>query len=336
VTTTTTRKPERHGRPGTGITLNPDAGVFVGLDFGFRHVRSVVADVSHRILATTEQSVEAYYSLDNALSVADEIFDSTLRTAGLDRQSVLGIGVALPGLVDPGSGAVIGTSMVPTWSGANLKATLIEMFSQDVLVDNDSNCGALGEHLWGAGRGKRSMVYMKLHSGVGGALIVNGAVIRGVAGGAGEFGHITMDPGGSVCRCGGRGCLEGFVGIPALLAELRSRHGAELSAGEMLAMANAGDPACRRVLAEAGDTAGRALGMIANIMAPELCVVGGALAEAGPLVLEPLELSFHTNSILGRGGVTGESPIAVTRGALGRQASALGAVALVLTRLGVE
>jgi len=336
VSSATVRKPARNGRPGEGLTLNPSAGSYVGVDFGFRHVRSVVADVSHRILATSERRVGADYSLDEALSVAGELVAETVERSAVDRESVLGIGVAVPGPFDAAGGTVIGTSMVPTWSGANVRSVLTDLFAQEVILDNDSNCGALAELLWGAGAGSRSLAYIKLHSGVGGAVVVNGELVHGVAGSAGEFGHITVDPNGLPCRCGGRGCLETYVGIPALLDQLSPRLGSTPTLRRLLELAEDGDLACRRVLSDAADMAGRALGIVSNVLAPGLIVVGGALADAGPLLLDPLERSFRSHSIVTRSLAATPPPIQVVPGSLGRNASALGAVALVLTRLGVE
>ena len=218
VKTSTVRRSGRNGRPGTGITLNPQAGMYVGLDFGFRHVRGVLADVSHTILATRETLIGLDYSTEMGLAAAEELVDELLREGGVTPGRVLGIGVAIPGPVDPDTGKVMGTSMIPTWAGVDIAAQLGAVFGSAVLVDNESNCAALSEHLWGAGVGYSNLAYVKLHSGVGGAIVLNGTLVHGLAGAAGEFGHITIDDSGPLCRCGGRGCLEAYVGIPALLS----------------------------------------------------------------------------------------------------------------------
>lgn len=335
VVTTAIRRGSGSGRPALGITLNPKAGVFVGVDFGFRHVRAVVADVSHTILGTSELHLGMDYSLDEGLLATGEAVETCLAAAGNLAGSVLGIGAAIPGPVDPTSGTVIGTSMVPRWSGVDVRQALTDRFGRETLVDNESNCAALAELLWGAARGLRSFVYCKLHSGVGGAVVVDEQVIRGVAGVAGEFGHISVDTDGPLCRCGGRGCLETYVGIPAVVEQLRPRFATSVGIQQMLAAAAEGDLSCRRVLADTGDCVGRALATVSNVLAPEAIIVGGALSEAGTVLLAPLEAALNAHSIIGRNSSPALPRTSVRRGDLGRNASALGAVALVVRHLGV-
>lgn len=334
VVTTAIRRGSGSGRPALGITLNPKAGVYVGIDFGFRHVRAVVADVSHTILATSELLLEIDYSLEEGLGATEEAVESCLADAGCVDSSVLGIGAAIPGPVNPASGTIIGTSMVPRWSGADVRQALTDRFGRETLVDNESNCAALAELLWGAARGLQSFVYCKLHSGVGGAVVVDEQVIRGMAGVAGEFGHISMDPDGPLCRCGGRGCLETYVGIPAVVAQLHPRFDKPIGVREMIDAAVEGDLSCRRILADTGDHVGRALATVSNVLAPEAIVVGGALAEAAELLLDPLEAALNAHSIIGRNSSAAVPRTSVRRGELGRNASALGAVALVVRHLG--
>jgi predicted NBD/HSP70 family sugar kinase len=334
VKTMTVRKATRNGRPGTGITLNPQAGMYVGLDFGFRHIRGVVADVSHRTLATREVHVGRDYLPDAGFAAAKELVDVLLLQAGITAERVLGIGLAIPGPVDPVNHTVIGTSMIPSWAGLDIRAAVDGMFDTAVLVDNESNCAALAEQLWGAGVGSSNMAYLKLHSGVGGAIVLDGRIVHGVAGTAGEFGHITLDPAGPLCRCGGRGCLETYVGIPTLLEQMRSSHG-EITLVELLELAHKGDPASQRVLADAAETVGRALAIVATVCAPADVVVGGALAEAGEIFLEPLRASFAKHAVLTRRSPSRAQQTRIVGGSLGRNASSLGAVALVLSRLGL-
>jgi predicted NBD/HSP70 family sugar kinase len=334
VKTSTVRRSRRNGRPGTGITLNPQAGMYVGLDFGFRHVRGVLADVSHRILATREMLIGLDYSTDMGLTAAKELVDELLREGGVTPERVLGIGIAIPGPVDPETGKVMGTSMIPTWAGVDIAAEFGALFGNAVFVDNESNCAALSEHLWGAGVGYSNLAYVKLHSGVGGAIVMNGALVHGLAGAAGEFGHITIDDTGPLCRCGGRGCLEAYVGIPALLADLRPTHG-EITFTQFLELVRAEDLPSLRVLADAAEAAGRMVAVVSSVCAPSRVIVGGALADAGDALLEPLRASFARQSILTRRGQGPEQMTEIVAGSLGRHASSLGAVALVLTRLGL-
>jgi predicted NBD/HSP70 family sugar kinase len=324
----------RSGRPRIGLTLDPRAGACIGIDFGFRHVRAIVADVSHSVLATREHHLGQDYSPEEGLNAAENIARLVIADAALTPASIIGIGVAVPGPIDPLTGRVIGTSIIPTWAGVEIAGELADRLGQEVLVDNESNCGALSEYIWGAGQGAASMAYFKLHSGVGGAIVLNGRVLHGVSGGAGEFGHICLDPAGQLCRCGNRGCLETLVGIPALLKLLRPRYGDDLTVSKMLTLAIEGDAGCRRIIADAADIAGRAVAIVANGLDPEIIVIGGALAEAGDILLTPLRASFDRHSLMARHQGESSSTTQLVAGSLGRNASALGAVGLVLTQLG--
>jgi predicted NBD/HSP70 family sugar kinase len=193
-----------------------------------------------------------------------------------------------------------------------------------VLVDNDANLGALGEWTAGAGRGRANLAYIKAAHGVGCGLVVNGAPFRGAGGTAGELGHTIVDPAGAVCRCGNRGCLETIAGAPALLSLLEPAHG-PVGLSELLDRADAGDPAFRRVIADAGAAIGGAAANLCNLLNPELIVVGGDLARAGELLLGPLRDGLSRAAIPSPAG-----DVRVVAGELGERAELLGALALAL------
>ena len=194
----------------------------------------------------------------------------------------------------------------------------------DVSVENDANLAALAETVWGAGRGCSNLLYVKISTGVGGGLILGGRLYRGHAGTAGEIGHTTVAETGPICRCGSRGCLETFAGADAILEPLRRRHGADLTIRQVVAFAEAGDAGCQRVIADAGVALGRAIADACILLAPEQVVIGGDLARAGDLLLDPIRAAVSRATI----GAVREIP--VTTGTLGERADVLGAVALVL------
>jgi predicted NBD/HSP70 family sugar kinase len=194
-----------------------------------------------------------------------------------------------------------------------------------VHVDNDANLGALAESVLGAGRGASEMAYVMLSSGIGGALILGGRLYRGAHGSAGEIGHISVDETGPMCRCGSRGCLETLVGAGALIDLLRRSHGEEITIEQMIALARDGDPGCQRVIADAGRIVGRVTGAICNQFNPERIVVGGELALAGDLLLDPLRESISRYAIR-----AATEELTVAAGQLGDRAELMGALALVV------
>jgi predicted NBD/HSP70 family sugar kinase len=323
----------KHGRPAIGISLNPRAGTWIGLDFGQQNVRGVIVDVSHEILAAREVAPGADYGPDAGLDAAVKVVVDLLAASNTGFERVVGVAAAVPGPVDPQSGRILGTRLTPRWTGVELARDLQARLGCRVLVENDSNCAALAEHSWGAGRANRDLVVLKLDSGVGGGVIVGNELVRGVGGLAGEFGHMTVEPGGPLCPCGGRGCLEALVGIPAILEQMRSVKG-EMTFGEFVELVASGDRPARRVILEAADRIGRAIANILITTGPDLVILSGALTRVGEPFLGAVRESFEQYSITGRQGLA--TPAQVVLGTLGRDACALGAVVLLLSGLGLD
>jgi len=208
---------------------------------------------------------------------------------------------------------------------------LAQALGHPVSVDNDANLGAVAEMTWGAGRGARDLVYLKLATGIGAGIVVDGSLVRGAAGTAGEIGHTTMDEHGEVCRCGNRGCLETVAGADTVLRLLAPQHGSDLTLHDAIDAALAGDAGCRRVIGDAGRHIGVALANLVNLLSPELIVVGGELAGAGDILLDPIREAVDRYAI--------ETAARATRlvpAALGERAEVLGAVALAAGRIGAD
>ena len=310
------------GRPGSAVMLNPATGEAIGVDFGHRHVHVIIANVTHQVRIAKSRPLAADYHPERGIDTAASLVREAIDEAGIDPSRILGVGASVPCPYDRSAEAAAGSD--PRWAGVSVAAALSERLRLPVTVDNDAQLGALAERLWGVGRDYDDVVYLKLHAGVGGALIVGGRLVRGAAGSAGEIGHLVLDPAGPLCRCGNRGCLESFVALPRIMRGLEPGYGDHITLRDVITMAWQGDRGCIRALSEAGTAAGRAVAMLCNILNPQAVVVGGALASAGELLLGPLR----------EAAVNAALPLAaaahITAGELGPQASALGAVALVL------
>jgi predicted NBD/HSP70 family sugar kinase len=312
------------GRPGTTVSLDPRAGTAVGLEFGFRHIRAVVMDPSHTPLARAEVEVGSFYGPERAAEAAAEALRTALADADADPGRLLGVGAGVA-LGMPRSGPAR-PGMDPGWEGVDFAETLGRRIGARPTLDNDANCAALAELLWGAGRAYDDFVYFKLHTGVGGAVVLDRGVRRGGTGAAGEFGHISLDEDGPLCRCGSKGCLETAASIPAVLRSVAPWAGSELSLRTVFESAAAGEPGFRRAVTDAGQAVGRAAGMLCNAISPQAVVVGGALAQAGEPLLEEVRRGLRQTSL------PRNADVDVVGAALGRDAGALGAAALVLRR----
>ena len=158
---------------------------------------------------------------------------------GLPVAGLLGVGVSVSGPVSR-DGVVLRASMVPTWAGVNIRDVFGPVLEQPIFADNESNCSAIAELMWGAAVGHDDFVLFKIDLGVGGAIVQHGRLVTGIAGGAGEFGHISIDPGGDLCRCGNRGCLELYASFTRPLEQISRVVRRQVTMDDVITMAEAG------------------------------------------------------------------------------------------------
>jgi predicted NBD/HSP70 family sugar kinase len=313
------------GRPPILLSFDSSAGAAVGIDFGHSHLRVAVSDLSSRILAERAVPLDTDHAAEQGLDAAAELVPELLAEAGAEETHVIGAGMGLPGPIRE-DGVVGSSAILPGWVGVAAVAEMRRRLDIPILVDNDANLGALAEAAFGAAQDASDLIYLKVSSGIGAGLILNGRLYRGAAGLAGELGHILVDPEGVVCRCGNRGCLETLAATGALVDLLRRSHGDAVTAAEILALAHAGDVGCRRVIADAGRAIGQAVAMLLNVLNPELLVVGGDLAAAGDLLLDGVRESIARAALPSAAQAAG-----VVARVLGERAQVLGAIALVVS-----
>ncbi len=220
-------------------------------------------------------------------------------------------------------GVVMSSAILPGWVGLNAGDEAAKVFSAHVLVENGANLGALGEWHLGAGRGHTNIAFMKVSSGVGAGLVLDGRLFRGAGGVSGEIGHLTLNEQGPLCRCGSRGCLEAYAASNAAL-EMMSEQMPGASIEDVVAAAEGGNMAAVRVFEDAGLHLGRGLAAITNLINPDLIIVGGDMSRAGDMLLEPARMGLRRHSLPGQAG----TPIEVAE--LGDRASMVGALMLAI------
>ncbi len=310
------------GGRGAEVSLSRHAGAAVGIDFGHSHVRVAIADLGHTVLAEASEPLDVDHAAAKGIELAGTLVDRLLGEAGVARERVTGVGMGLPGPLRDGE--VGDSAIMPGWIGTRPEAMMAERLGLPVCVENDANLGALAELVWGAGRGCEDLVYVKAATGVGAGLVFGGQLFRGAGGTAGELGHMTVDERGPVCRCGNRGCLEAMAGADAVLEPLRLRHGDGITLRQAVALAAAGDHGCVRVIEDVGRVLGLVVAGVCNLLAPDRVLIGGELAAAGELLLEPAALMVR------RSGIGSVRATPVLAAVLGERAEVLGAIALVL------
>lgn len=317
------------GRRARSVSLSGDAGIVIGVDFGHTHLRVAIGNLAHQVLAEESEPLDVDASSAQGFGRAEQLVNRLIETTGISPGKVIGVGLGVPGPIDVESGTLGSTSILPGWTGINPGQELAGRLGVPVYVDNDANLGALGELVWGGGRGVRDLAYIKVASGVGAGLVIDGHIYRGPGGTAGEIGHITLDESGPVCRCGNRGCLETFTAARYVLPLLKPSHGPDLTMERMVQLAREGDPGCRRVIGDVGRHIGSGVANLCNLLNPSRVVLGGSLAEAGELVLGPIRDSVSRYAI-----PSAARQLSVLPGALGGRAEVLGALALVLSEMG--
>ncbi|WP_404191638.1 ROK family protein [Streptomyces tauricus] len=326
----------RRGRPVETLTLHRDAGQAIGIDFARRAVHVAAVNVAHEVIGSASAPHGAGLTWEKRVDLAARLVGGlaggTLRLGAL---SGIGVGVVGPVHDSPATGAsavgapALGRPGSPSAGSPaadaprpheDLPVLLRKRFGVPVLLDNNTRLAALAEATWGAAAGVQDVLYLRLSHGVGGGLVVGGALHRGARGLSGEFGHITAEPGGRRCSCGKDGCLETVASIGAVLD-------AHPAAGDLDAFLAAlpTDPAARRVLDDVGTRVGTVLAAVCNAVGPHITVLGGELAQAGPALFEPVEraLSAHLMPV-------SRPDVDLRPATLGEVGGALGAIALVL------
>jgi glucokinase len=228
------------------------------------------------------------------------------------------VGLALPGIVDERTGTAI-TSSNLGWRDVPFGELARERTGLPVAIGHDVRAGGLAEAVLGAGRGVPDFLFLPIGTGVAAAMILDGELYRGPAGWAGELGHVVVRPeGGESCFCGRTGCLEAYASAAAIVR----RHGdPALSAEEVIALAESGDPRALRVWTEALDALATAIDTYTMLLDPSLVVVGGGLGDAGATLLDPLAERLATTMTL-----RPAPPLTTAR--LGSRAAVLGAAIL--------
>ncbi|MEW9872500.1 ROK family transcriptional regulator [Arthrobacter sp. HS15c] len=319
------------GRRALNVRLNSNGAVAVGIDFGRRHLRVVLASLSYHVIAEESVMLPLGHQSEEGIQAAVVLLEKLLRESGVDRSAVVGAGVGIPGPIDRRTGTVAQGAILPEWVGINILQHLEETLKFPVYIDNDANLGAWSEVTWGPHTGVSNLMFLKIGSGIGAGLILNGAPYYGNVGITGEIGHATIHEQGLVCRCGNRGCLETIASTTTMIELLSRGEDRPLTPADIVRKALARDPATLRVVDDAGLAVGRALGNVANLINPEVIVVGGPLAGLGNLLLDPIRRGLVRHAV----PVIGETTT-LTMSSLGDRAEALGAAALVFQQAGIR
>jgi glucokinase len=271
----------------------------VGVDLGGTHIRAVAFDDDFAPVARASAPTGADEGVDAVIGRMADCVRATLAEAGTALDDLSGVGVGAAGLVDWRSGTVLLASNLG-WRDVPLRDLLgAALGDVAVRVDMDTNAAALAEVRLGAGRGRRHLLYVTVGTGVGGAEVLDGRLYRGASGGAGQIGHVVVDPSGPRCGCGGQGCVEVYASGAGIVARARERGFTveDLTTEAVFRAAEQGDRAATAAIGAGADALGRALATYVNLNNPEAIIVGGGVADASPGYRERARRSLEQGAL---------------------------------------
>ncbi len=325
----------RGGRRSTLIDLDP-AIRFVGISIGATGMSVGVTDGRLAVLAMHTRPCDIREGPEAVLAVALDVVHKVLDEAGVDQP--MGAGVGVPGPVDFHRGVSVSPPIMPGWDGYPVRDALSLELGCPVVLDNDVNVLAVGEQHAGVARNARDFLYVKIGTGIGCGIVIDGELYRGVDGCAGDIGHIRVEDFGPTCACGNTGCLEAFSGgaalardataaartgrSPVLAAMLEDR--GELSAADVGRAVEQGDPQAVQLIRDSGRRVGQVLAGLVSFFNPDLIVIGGGVTGLGHSLLAEIRAVTYRRSLP---LATGSLPIVLSE--LGDEGGVVGTARLV-------
>lgn len=311
----------------------------IGIDVGGTNVKIALVDGEGKIIYSNSVPTYAQMGYEYTVNNIKQAIRDLMKETNTDAKEIEGIGFDFPGQVDYKTGIVKLAPNIPGWVNVPIAQMIEEEFNIPTRIDNDVRCAALGELKFGAGKGCENFVCITVGTGIGSGLVINGQLVRGAANAAGEIGHIKLQMnGGPICGCGDTGCLEAFASGPSIVAmaqeylkggkstKFREMAGAdgEITPYIVAKAAEAGDPVAKRIFEIVGTYIGMGLVSVINLLNPEKVIIGGGVAAAGDLLLDPIRKTIKERAMV----VAGNS-VEIVPAELGNSAGVIGASMLV-------
>ena len=315
------------GRPASVLAFNHAAGVVLVADLGATHARVAVVDLAGTPLSETTADMDIARGPDEILAWASGCFAELLERTGNVAAGVRGIGIGVPGPVEFASGRPFNPPIMPGWDGYSIPGWFAGIYDAPVLVDNDVNLMARGEH-WIHWRETEHLLLVKVGTGIGCGIVASGRIHRGALGAAGDIGHIRATPEDVTCRCGNAGCLEAVAGGQALAQRLSAEGVDAANSRDVVRLVRAGDALATRMVRDAGRSLGEVLAGLVNFFNPAVIVIGGDLAEAQAPLLAGAREGIFTRSL-----ALATRDLRIVPCRLGDRAGIIGAAIMVIDRV---
>ena len=306
----------------------------VGVDLGGTKISAALSNLNGEVISQTTVPTKAE---EGEIPVLNRIIDSiekVIKDGAVGYEDIKSIGIGSPGPLDAEKGTIIYTPNLP-FKNFNLVDPIKNKFGVPVFLDNDANVAAIGEYMFGAGRGAKHIVFFTVSTGVGGGAVLNGKVYRGHTSNALEIGHMTVAPDGPRCNCGNIGCVEATSSGTAIAkrgqeaitskVETSLRKYDKITSYEVFTEAAAGDEVCKDIIDNALNYLGIAVANAVSIFDPEIIIIGGGVSKAGDIVFDTVR-----NVVNKRCFKSMAESVKIVPAGLGTDAGVIGAVALAL------
>ncbi len=296
----------------------------IGIDLGGTNLKLAVLDLKYKLIDKEVLSTQRFKKKENLISAICYSVNRIIENNKLRKKDILGIGLGLPGPIDEKAGIVHFFPNIPGWREVNLKSILERKLRLPVFLDNDAKLMTLAEYRLGHARGFKNALCLTLGTGVGGGVIIGGGLYRGANNAAGEMGHVPINEKGPRCNCGGSACLETYIGNNRILNEARKIFKRDISLEELSAKAGRRNKQALNIWLQVARRLGIALAGVVNLLNLDAVIIGGGVANAGPVLFNKLKETLKSQAMSVQAG-----HVKVFKAKLGSEAGLIGAAIIV-------
>ena len=283
----------------------------IGVDIGGTNIKIALVDFEGKIVYSNTVPTRAEMGYEAGVANIKQAIKDLMSESGADNTTIEAIGFGLPGQIDYKSGIVKNLPNIPGWIDIPLAKIIEDEFKIPTRLDNDVRCAALGELNFGAGKGCENLICITIGTGIGSGIVLNGKLVRGAANAAGEIGHIKLSLNdGPLCGCGDYGCFEAYASGPAIVTMAKeyisggkSAKYKEMAADGIITpylvaqAALQGDAVSIQIFKQMGYIIGVGLSSVINLLNPEKVIIGGGVADAGDILLEPIRKTISDRAM---------------------------------------
>jgi glucokinase len=300
----------------------------IGIDLGGTNLKIALLDLKFSIKHRESLNTRKFSDRAELIAAIVSAVSRIINNFALNKNDILGVGLGLPGPVDHDKGIVHFFPNIPGWKEVCLRDLLQKRLGMKVSIDNDAKLMALAEYRKGKARRFKNVLCITLGTGVGGSIILNGKLYRGTNNAAGEIGHLPINECGPDCNCGGRACLEAYIGNNRIKEAGRRMFRREISPEELSELAKSGNAAAKKIWDDVGSRLGLALAGMVNVLNLDAVIIGGGIANAGKFLFDKVNKTIHERSM-----TVQARQVEVFKAELGNEAGMIGAAMLVRENL---